>query len=115
MPFDDRTHADTLTPTPTSSRVPARPFLFVALECERPLGGSARYALGGVDVVTIGRGSERAVQRRNDRGTRSLMISIPDPKMSRNHAKLERQGSCWALEDTGSTNGCFVGNVRVER
>ena len=59
MPVDDRTHADTLTPTPSSTRAPARPFLFVTLECERPLGGSARYSLENVDAVTIGRGSER--------------------------------------------------------
>ena len=39
--------------------VPFAPQLVVVLECDRPLSGGARYALDGIDLVTIGRGAER--------------------------------------------------------
>jgi DNA-binding NtrC family response regulator len=115
MPIDDATHAETLNPTPSTSRVPARPFLFIALECERPLGGSSRHALSSMDIVTIGRGSDRHAERRLEHGSKTLVLTLPDPKMSRTHARLIKSGNGWILEDAGSTNGCFVGSTKIER
>jgi len=41
-------------------------------------------------------------------------ISLPDPKMSRQHAALALQGSEFVLKDLGSTNGTFVNDKRVK-
>lgn len=41
-------------------------------------------------------------------------ISLPDPKMSRQHAALALQGSDFVLKDLGSTNGTFVNDQRVK-
>lgn len=40
-------------------------------------------------------------------------VSIPDPEISRKHARLVRQGSDYAIEDLGSTNGTFVNTRRI--
>ncbi len=40
-------------------------------------------------------------------------IPITDPEISRKHAQFVRQESGYALEDLGSTNGCFVNGRRV--
>lgn len=40
-------------------------------------------------------------------------ISIPDPEISRKHARLVRQGAEYAVEDLGSTNGTFVNDRRI--
>jgi hypothetical protein len=54
---------DTFENSLTSHRpelMPVHPYLFVVLESYRPTFGGARYALGGVEEVIIGRGLERA-------------------------------------------------------
>jgi pSer/pThr/pTyr-binding forkhead associated (FHA) protein len=40
---------------------------------------------------------------------------LPDPSVSHRHASIRQQGSDYALADEGSTNGTFVGEVRLER
>jgi FHA domain len=40
-------------------------------------------------------------------------ITIPDPEISRKHARLVQQGTDYAIEDLGSTNGTFVNNRRI--
>lgn len=52
------------------------------------------------DVVTIGRDAS------ND-------VAINDAEVSRHHARLTRQGGGYAIEDLGSTNGTFVGSMRL--
>ena len=94
--------------------VPHVPQLVVVLECDRPLSGGARYALGGIDVVTIGRGAERSAERREERGLRALNVRIPGRSVSAAHARLVRTGSSWAVEDLGSTNGTFVNGEQVK-
>ena len=42
-------------------------------------------------------------------------ITIPDPTISRNHAKLSFQKGYWAVEDLQSANGIMVNGSRVER
>src|SRR4030042_1985685 len=41
-------------------------------------------------------------------------ISLPDPKMSRQHAALALHGRELVLKDLGSTNGTFVNDKRVK-
>ena len=40
-------------------------------------------------------------------------ITISDPQVSRQHARIMRQGDLVVLEDVGSTNGTFVNGVRL--
>src|SRR5688572_25634067 len=87
------------------------PQLYLVLECERPLGGSSRHSLGGVDEVSIGRGKERGFGRRDGR----LALAVPDPRMSVAHGRLSRAGEGWLAEDAGSKNGTFVNGARAER
>jgi sigma-54 dependent transcriptional regulator, acetoin dehydrogenase operon transcriptional activator AcoR len=88
--------------------------LVVALECDRPRAGSARYSLEGIDQVTFGRGDTRAVTRRDHRAP-TLDVRIPGRSMSAAHARLIRVGYTWAVEDLGSTNGIFVDGERFTR
>ena len=52
--------------------------------------------------TTIGRGADNT-------------ITIPDPTISRNHAKLSFQKGYWEIEDMQSANGIMVNGSRVER
>ena len=40
-------------------------------------------------------------------------ITIDDPQVSRQHARIMRQGGLMVIEDLGSTNGTFVNGVRL--
>lgn len=42
-------------------------------------------------------------------------ISIKDPAVSGNHAKVQRVGDKWLIQDLGSTNGIYIGNRRVKQ
>ena len=88
--------------------------LVVALECDRPLSGSARFGLDGVEQVLIGRGDVRRATRRNH-PVSTLDVRIPGRAISAAHARLIRMGYSWAVEDLGSTNGTFVDGERVVR
>ncbi len=52
------------------------------------------------DLLTLGRDPN------ND-------IVINDPQVSRQHARLTRQGNLVVIEDVGSTNGTFVNGMRL--
>ncbi len=95
--------------------MPFSPQLVVILECDRPLSGGARYSLDGIDLVTIGRGSERRAERLAEQGMRTLDVRIPGRSVSATHARLVRAGASWAIEDLGSTNGTLVNGQRVQR
>jgi len=60
----------------------------------------ALYPLDGEDMV-IGRSSEVAV-------------ALPDSSLSRMHARILRDGSCFTIEDLGSTNGTFIDGDRLD-
>ncbi len=53
-------------------------YLVLGLTCDQPLVPSARYALGDLDEVVLGRGDVRAATRREGRGRR-LVVKVPDP------------------------------------
>ncbi len=50
----------------------------------------------------------------NTIGRQDTDVLVAHPTVSRSHAKLTVTGSSFLLEDTGSTNGTFVGNAKVE-
>ncbi len=53
-------------------------------------------------------GEEISVGREN-----SNTIAINDAEVSRRHARLEKRGSAYVIQDLGSTNGTFVNGVRI--
>lgn len=113
-------HEDPITlvdcpPSPEFRQGTFAPYLFVALECDRPLAGGARYALSGIDELMIGRGVERQLTRNANYGLVRGTLRVPGRWISATHARLCRSPEGWVLEDTGSTNGVFLGGKRVTR
>lgn len=64
-----------------------------------PIAGR-RYKLGEGEYV---------IGRRSD-----CQIFVPDMRVSRQHARLWREGEGWMLEDLGSNNGTYVNGSRVQ-
>lgn len=42
-------------------------------------------------------------------------VVLDDSNVSRQHAAIERAGDAWYIVDLGSTNGIYIGGVRVTR
>jgi len=59
-------------------------------------------SLGEVDELSIGR-------------TDDNMLVLEHPKVSRNHAEVQRKGGIYVLKDLGSTNGTWQGEDRVDQ
>jgi transcriptional regulator with GAF, ATPase, and Fis domain len=89
-----------------------QPYLFLALRCDRPLEGGARFSFQGADQVSIGRGGALQVERPQGEPS-SIRISVPDGRMSSRHARLQRVLGAWMIEDADSKNGTFVDGKRV--
>jgi DNA-binding winged helix-turn-helix (wHTH) protein len=71
-------------------------------------GGSCFWLTGaGVDLVL--RQGENLIGRAPD-----SYIRIKSPKISRRHARITIDGESAVVEDLGSKNGTFVGDVRVD-
>ena len=51
---------------------------------------------------------EYIIGRRSD-----CQIFVPDMRVSRQHARLWRDGDGWTLEDLGSNNGTYVSGTRI--
>jgi DNA-binding NtrC family response regulator len=113
-PVSFETHDDSLGDAP-ASRGRSEPQLLVALECDRPAAGAARFSLAGVNEVLIGRGSHREVRRTTDHGYSTLHLLLPARTMSSVHARLVRASGQWLIEDANSRNGSFVNGERVSR
>lgn len=64
-----------------------------------PIAGR-RYKLGDGEYV---------IGRRSD-----CQIFVPDMRVSRQHARLWKDGEGWMLEDLGSNNGTYVNGARVQ-
>lgn len=112
-PVAEHTNDDSLRqPEPDGRR---QPQLVVALECDRPLAGSARFSLAGVDEVLLGRGGRREAIREVHQGYTTLRLRLPARSMSSTHARLVRAQGKWIVEDAGSRNGSFVNGQRVVR
>src|SRR5690606_10523035 len=52
---------------------------------------------------------EYVIGRRSD-----CQVFVPDMRVSRQHARLWRDGEGWSLEDLGSNNGTFINGVRLQ-
>src|SRR5260370_21238681 len=76
-----------------------------------PLRIGRRHCLHGLNIVDIGRASA-AGPLWHDRYDDQLSLAYPDPFLSAVHARLERAGGAWRIEDRGSRNGTFVNGVR---
>jgi pSer/pThr/pTyr-binding forkhead associated (FHA) protein len=63
-------------------------------------GGEVRLTFDGVQRVVLGRGT-------------SCDVRLPDVSVSHRHASLQARGVEFVVIDEGSTNGTFVGGVRV--
>ncbi|WP_437322634.1 sigma 54-interacting transcriptional regulator [Sorangium sp. So ce381] len=88
-----------------------RPFLFLVLQCQRPMDPPARLPLDGVDEVGFGRGPVRSIGRRIEGDRAILDVRLEDGWVSSRHARITREGGRLRLEDLGSTNGTFVNGV----
>lgn len=62
--------------------------------------GEARLTFDGMQPVVVGRGA-------------SCDVRLPDASVSFRHASIRAQGTDFVLTDEGSTNGTFVGGVRI--
>ena len=96
---------------PKTGRVQA--FLFLILEGSRLDAGGMRVALTGVDEVTIGRGSERALERAGQPGSVKCALRVPDARMSNVHARIVRRDGGLVVDDAGSTNGTIVNGATI--
>ncbi len=82
--------------------------LFVVMSCATPLQPPSRHALAAIDEVHIGRGSERTAVRRDERGSRRLLLTLNDAHVSTAHARLVVRDGTWNVEDLASKNGTCV-------
>ncbi|MDO9456881.1 FHA domain-containing protein [Nocardioides sp.] len=64
--------------------------------------GSNTGATAGLDraPILIGRGTDAAIR-------------LDDDYVSTRHARIAASGDQWFVEDLGSTNGTYIGNVRI--
>jgi pSer/pThr/pTyr-binding forkhead associated (FHA) protein len=76
------------------------PFTLLVRTGETPLGDSLKLTFDGTQRVVIGRGA-------------SCDVRLPDPSVSHRHASVEASGSGYVLIDQESTNGTYVGGVRL--
>jgi DNA-binding NtrC family response regulator len=96
----------------TGPRLKQRAALHVGVVGDAPATPPARYSLGGIDRVELGRGDRRSATRSRAGGADVLAIVLADGRMSTNHARISRVGGTWVLEDRGSKNGTWVGTER---
>ena len=72
-------------------------------DADRPRSGSSLHPLEGLDEVVFLRG-DHAVKR----GGESLVLTMDDGRMSREHGRLIRTAAGWLLDDPTSKNGSVV-------
>lgn len=72
-------------------------------------------ATGGAAIVVGGEGGRRI--EIGDNATLGRLpecdVMLDDPSVSRRHARIQRRGMSWFIEDLGSTNGVKVNGSRV--
>ncbi len=93
-----------------------RPNLFFDAEAEdsddlgSPAPGIATITVRGVDHDVVLRGERMVVGRLS-----SCDVCLQDKNTSRQHAAFVKDGSGWAVEDLGSTNGTLVNGRKTDR
>lgn len=115
---DDLSHTATAAPRRLAASTSAErllPNLYVIYEHARPRAAPLRIALEELDAVIIGRGQARSASLLVESGARTLDLRIPDARMSSRHARLSRVLGRWVLEDLGSKNGTFLGELPINQ
>jgi transcriptional regulator with GAF, ATPase, and Fis domain len=108
--------SDTVSAILSTARRPrARAALHVGLAGDAPFAKPARFGLGGLDRVEIGRSDRRSFTRSYERGAETGMLALADTRLSSRHARLSRVGSTWVVEDLESKNGTWLGKQRILR
>jgi pSer/pThr/pTyr-binding forkhead associated (FHA) protein len=74
--------------------------VIVRVAAREGAGQETRLTFDGTQRVVIGRGA-------------GSDIRLPDPSVSHRHASIRAQGAHFAVIDEGSTNGTYVGDVRI--
>lgn len=111
-----RAHTETLSQRVEPSRAHlVEPYLFVALDADRPWEAVSRHALGDVDEVHLRRGPAREVFRQDEGGRRRLILTFTDPRMSGVHAFIRRHESTFTVEDARSKNGTLLDGRRISK
>src|SRR2546423_13675760 len=88
--------------------------LFLVLVADRLDVPSMRLSLRGAEAVSIGRGDlQRGTLSRGGDG--QLSVTVPDDRMSGNHAPVRRVMGSFILADSGSRNGTLVNGRRIDR
>jgi len=85
--------------------------LYLALECARPGAGAIRVSLEQVREVQLGRRPAREVLTTGP----SMVVGVPDARMSTDHARLTLEFGAWILEDRGSKNGTRLNGAPTTR
>jgi hypothetical protein len=92
--------------------IPRRGYRLVAtvepLDRDRVRPGGSRFWLTGAGIELVLRQGENLIGRAPE-----AHIRIESPKVSRRHARIVVEGDTAVVEDVGSKNGTFVGEVRV--
>jgi sigma-54 dependent transcriptional regulator, acetoin dehydrogenase operon transcriptional activator AcoR len=89
-------------------RAPAAHALYVLFDADRPLTPSSRHRLDDMSEVELTRGEARGVERAGVGGRPRLSLRLSDPRVSRPHALLRREGDRWIIQDMRSTNGIRI-------
>jgi DNA-binding NtrC family response regulator len=85
--------------------------LVVALDCQALAKWPERFSLAGATDISIGRGTERRLERSPTR----TRLDLPDRWISENHARLLWSANRWSIKDEGSRNGTRVNGERLDR
>src|SRR5438067_998705 len=93
----------------------SQPALFLTFQRDGLVAGPARYLLGDVQEVIVGRGPSRTAELEDSGGKRRLGVTLCDPRISSEHFSIRRTGGGWELADAGARNGTSVNSRRVER
>jgi pSer/pThr/pTyr-binding forkhead associated (FHA) protein len=75
---------------------------------QRPASGGAALIVGDHNGRRIGISDSATIGRLPE-----CDVTLDDPSVSRRHARIQRKGSGWAVEDLGSTNGLKVNGTKV--
>ncbi len=93
--------------------IPRRGYRLIApvtpSDADRVRPGGSRFWLTGAGVELVLRQGENLIGRAPE-----AHIRIESPKVSRRHARILVDGDTATVEDLGSKNGTFVGDVRVD-
>ena len=92
-----------------------RPHLFLVIDRSQPLSPGQRFALDGIDELSVGRSAEGRGATVTSDGRACLILELDDAWVSQQHLTLRRAGGRWEFEDGGSRNGTFRNGVRELR